>query len=40
MPNQCQFEKEATFWWGAVKPRVGEHPPTWNQLKELMDVKY
>ena len=28
-----QFEKEAEFWWGIVKPRVGEPVLTWNQLK-------
>jgi len=35
-----QFEKEAEFWWGIVKPRVGETLLTWNQLKALMDAQY
>jgi len=26
-----QLEKEAEFWWGIVKPRVGEPVLTWNQ---------
>jgi len=33
-----QFEKEDEFWWGTVKPRVGEPVLTWNQLKALMDT--
>jgi len=36
----CQFEKEAEFWRGIVKPRVGEPVLTWNQLKALMDAQY
>ena len=35
-----QFEKEAKFWWGTVKPRVGESVLTWNQLKASMDAQY
>ena len=34
-----QFEKEAEFWLGTVKPRVGEPVLTWNQLKALMDAQ-
>ena len=34
------LEKEAEFWWGTVKPRVGELVLTWNQLKALMDAQY
>jgi len=35
-----QFEKVVEFWWGIVKPRGDEPPPTWERLKELMDAKY
>jgi len=35
-----QLEKEAEFWWGTVKPRLGETVLTWNQLKALMDAQY
>jgi len=35
-----QFEKEAKFWWGIVKPRVGKLVLTWNQPKALMDAQY
>jgi len=35
-----QHEKEAEFWWGAVKPRLGQPALTWNQLKALMDAQY
>ena len=35
-----QFEKEAEFWWGTVKPRAGEQALTWEQLKTLMDAQY
>jgi len=35
-----QFEKEVEFWWGTVKPRVGEPVLIWNQLKALMDAQY
>ena len=35
-----QLEKEVEFWWGTVKPRVGEPVLTWNQLKALMDTQY
>ena len=35
-----QFEKEDKFWWGTMKPRAGEPPLSWNQLKELRDAKY
>jgi len=33
-----QFEKEAEFWCGTAKPRLGEPLLTWNQLKALMDT--
>ena len=29
-----QFEGEAEFWWGTVKPRVGEDPITWDRMVE------
>jgi len=32
-----QFEGEVEYWWGTVKPRVGENPMTWDRLKEMMD---
>jgi len=35
-----QFEKEAKFLSGIVKPRVGEPTLTWKQLKALMDAQY
>jgi len=35
-----QFKKEAEFWWGTIKPGVGEPVLTWNQLKALMDAQY
>jgi len=35
-----QFEKEAEFWWGAVKPRAGEPALTWEQLRIIMDAQY
>ena len=35
-----QFEGEAEFWWGTVKPREGEDPMTWDRLLELLDNKY
>jgi len=35
-----QFEGEAEFWWGTVKPRQGEDPMTWDRLLELLDNKY
>jgi len=35
-----QFEKEAKFCWGIVKPRASEATSTWNQLKTLMDTQY
>ena len=35
-----QFEKEAEFWWGTVKPRAGEPALTWEQLKTMMDAQY
>ena len=35
-----QFEREAEFWWGMVKPQAGEPQLTWERLKELMDAKY
>jgi len=34
------FEGEAEFWWGTVKPRVGEDPITRDRLVELLDSKY
>jgi len=33
-----QFEKQAEFWWGTVKPRAREPALTWEQLKTLMDA--
>jgi len=35
-----QFEKEAKFWWGTVKPRAGESGLTWEKLRTLMDAQY
>jgi len=35
-----QFEKEAEFWWGTIKPRASEPALTWEQLKTLMDAQY
>jgi len=35
-----QFKREVEFWWGTVKPAVGEPVLTWNQLKALMDAQY
>jgi len=35
-----QFEGEAEFWWGTVKPREGEDPITWDRLVKLLDNKY
>jgi len=35
-----QLGREAEFWWGMVKPRASEPLLTWNQLEELMDIKY
>jgi len=35
-----QFEGEAEFWWGTVKPREGEDPITWDRMVELLDSKY
>jgi len=35
-----QFELEDEFWWEAIKPRGGEPPITWEQLKKLIDTKY
>ena len=31
-----QFEEEAEYWWGSIKPRNGENPMTWTRLRELM----
>jgi len=31
-----QFEEEAEYWWGTIKPRNGENPMTWTRLRELM----
>jgi len=35
-----QFEGEAEYWLGTVKPRREEDPLTWTHLKELIDRKY
>jgi len=35
-----QFEGEAEYWWGTMKPREGEDPMTWDRLVELLDNKY
>ena len=35
-----QFEGEAEFRWGTVKPREGEDPMTWDILVELLNNKY
>jgi hypothetical protein len=35
-----QFEGEAEYWWGTVKPAPGENPMPWEHLIELMDAKY
>jgi len=35
-----QFEEEAEYWWGTVKPRGGEEPMTWKRLRALMDNQY
>jgi len=35
-----QFEGEAEYWWGTVKPREEEDPIIWKRMKELMDSKY
>ena len=35
-----QFEGEAEYWWGTVKPRRGEDPMTWERLIELLDNQY
>ena len=35
-----QFEGEAEYWWGTVKPRRGEDPMTWEKLIKLLDAKY
>jgi len=35
-----QFEGEAEFWLGTVKPKGDEPPITWERLKESMDAKY
>jgi len=35
-----QFEREAEFWWGTIKPREGEHLMTWDRLVELLNNKY
>jgi len=35
-----QFEGEAEYWGGTVKPRRGEDPMTWEKLIELLDAKY
>jgi len=35
-----QFEGEAEYWWGIVKPRRGEEPVSWERLMELLDAKY
>jgi len=39
-PSNPQFEKEAKFWWGTIKPEAGEPALTWEQLKTLMDAQY
>jgi len=35
-----QFEKEAEFYWGTIKPRAGEPTLTWEQPNTLMDAQY
>jgi len=35
-----QFEGEAEYWWGTIKPRGPEAPMTWERLRELMDQQY
>ena len=35
-----QLEGEAEFWLETIKPRGEEAPITWEQLREMMDVKY
>ena len=35
-----QFEREAEFWWGTIKPRPSELALAWEQLKTLMDAQY
>jgi len=35
-----QFEGEAEYWWGTIKPRKGENSMTWTQLRELIDQQY
>ena len=35
-----QFEGEAEYWWGTMKPRREEEPMTWTKLRELMDNQY
>jgi len=35
-----QFEREAEFWLGIVKPRGDEPPMMWERFKELMDAEY
>ena len=35
-----QFEGEAEYWWGTVKPRRGEDSVSWEKLMELLDTKY
>jgi len=32
-----QFDREAEYWLGTIKPREGEDPITWDRLKEMMD---
>jgi len=34
------FEKDVSFWWDTVKPKVGKAPLTWAQFKELLYEKY
>jgi len=35
-----QFEKEAEYWWGMIKPCGEDAPMTCERLKELMNTKY
>ena len=35
-----QFEGEAEYWCGIVKPRGEDDPMTYDKLKELMNTKY
>ena len=35
-----QFEGEAEYWWGTIKPKRGRKPHDWTRLRELMDQKY